>query len=181
MDNQVSMIESASTDVAPAPEKKSKKWLIVAIIVAAVVVICIGVVVFLSLSKKLKEDNPTAAVDKKTDILEIYTNLEDKIAIDDIYTVVRNMNAGATVELGDGYGYISMTDESIKDYIMFYYDDESSETAKAKEAYGFSYVFPYDGDMGKSIYCSDDCEYFDGSETHEYKSKEEAIKAYLDE
>ena len=181
--DQVSMVESVHNDVVPS-QKKNKLWL-VAVIIIAVVVIIVGVVVALSLNQKREENTPAEGVaDKNSDVLQIFTELEDKIAIDDIYEVVRNKNAGATVELDDGFGIIKMQDDNEKDYIMFYFEHESEGTdadtdIEANMAYGFTYVAPYEDDIGQSIYCTDVCEYFNGTEEHEYKTKEEAVRAFL--
>ena len=201
MDNNqyTSIVESANENAANAPKEKSKLKMIIIIAIVAVLVIVGIVVAVVMLSKGSggNEKKDGTALVKDNDTLQIYAELDEEIPLESIDSVVKNINAGASVSLDDGYGTIKMSD-SKGEFISFYYETEENEvddsiseqhsndpatiddkTYGPDIAYGFTYVLPLDDENSMTVSCDNSCYFYDGGETHEYDNKEEAIKAYL--
>ena len=196
--NQYPVIESANNveNAAPATkENKSKTKVFIIIVFVVLVIIGVIVTAVLLLSGKgdqsapAKKNSPSAA-------LQIYSALEEEIPIEEIESAVKDINGEATVTFDDGYGVIKVSDA---DYVSFYYEsdkqaDEEATNVEPEEdvadepeekvvapntAYGFTYVMPISDDDNSTISCADVCYYNDGLENHEYKTKQEAIDAFL--
>lgn len=196
--NQYPVVESAKNveNAAPATKENKSKIKIFIIIVFVILVIIgatIAAVLLLNGKKEqpapAKKNNPSAA-------LQIYSALEEEMPIEEIESAVKDINENATVTFDDGYGIIKVFDA---DYVSFYYESdkqideettnvesEEDEDYKSEEkvvapntAYGFTYVMPISDDDNSTISCADVCYYNDGLENHEYKTKQEAIDAFL--
>ncbi len=128
----------------------------------------------------LNQKQPTVAISKNTETLEIYSELDDEVDMDELNDVVKNINAGAEVWLDDDYGTIEMKG-SKEEFISFYYetDNDNDEIDELEVAHDFTYVVSRDEENSESISCEKVCYYYDGVEVHEYKTKKEAIEAYL--
>lgn len=184
------------------PSKKRKFAIIGAITVA---IVCLITLIVLIIVKNQGSEGLPAGK-QNTATLQIYAALNNEIPIEEIESVVKNINGDAKVTIDDGYGAIELS-SGTKEFISFYFETEESLDEDLSEdelplepdeyleenndyvekiyapnvAYGFTYVHPIDDENAITISDSDTGTfyYYDGLDVYEFPTKREAIEAYL--
>ena len=171
---------------------KGKALLLVIALITAVVVVLIILVVFV-INKNQSEDVLPAGRDNNA-TLQLYATLEDGIPLENIESAVKEKNNDANIDIDQGFGTINLP-SSEGESIIFYFEteetaaelNEGSDTLNGEKiyqpniAYGFTYVSSLGADNAATISYSDDgiFYYYDGLDSYEFPTKQDAIDAYL--